>query len=174
MPRIVIGVMGPGEGATEADCRLAEELGERIAEKGWVTLTGGRPVGVMEAALRGARRRNGLTIGVLPGGSAADASTEADIRIATGLGEARNVINVLSSDVVCVCGMSPGTASEVAFALKTGRPTILVAPEATSEHFWRAFDSEWLHVVRTVEEAIELMGRITATRAGAGEDSRRG
>ena len=121
--------------------------------------------------------RDGVTASRLvccPAGTAADASTEADIRIATGLGEARNVINVLSSDVVCVCGMSTGTASEVALALKTGRQTILIAPEATSEHFWRAFDSECLHIVRTVDEATELMGRIIATGAVDGNHSRRG
>ena len=134
-----------------------------------MTLTGGRPVGVMNAALRGARRRNGLTIGVLPGGTAADASPQADIRIATGLGEARNVINVLSSDVVCMCGMNTGTASEVALALKTGRPTILIAPEAASEHFWRAFDSDCLHVARGVDDAIRLIERITTSGSANGE-----
>lgn len=133
MARVVVGVMGPGEGATDEDRTQAEHLGERIAERGWITLTGGRPVGVMGAALAGARRRNGLTIGVLPDRSAATASPDADIRIVTGLGEARNLVNVLSSDVVCVCGMSAGTASEVALALKTARPTILIAPGEASE-----------------------------------------
>ena len=137
MTRLVIGVMGPGEGATDADCANAERLGEAVAGRGWVTLTGGRPAGVMAAALRGARRRDGLTIGVLPGTSADSASTDAEIRIVTGLGEARNLVNVLSSDVVCVCGMSAGTASEVALALKTRRPTVLIAPDASTEQFWR-------------------------------------
>ena len=117
MPRIIVGIMGPGETATGDDCDVAARLGEAAAERGWVVLTGGRPPGVMEAALRGARRRNGLTIGILPGSTAEGASPAADIRIVTGLGEARNVINVLSSDVVCVCGMSAGTASEVALAI---------------------------------------------------------
>jgi len=162
MPRVVVGVMGPGEAAGPGELALAEQLGEQIAEKGWVTLTGGRPVGVMEAALRGARRRNGLTIGVLPDATGEHASPHAEILIVTGLGEARNLVNVLSSDVVCVCGMSPGTASEVALALKTGRPTILIAPTAVSEQFWRSLDSPCLHVARTVDEAVELIGRLTA------------
>ena len=168
MARIVIGVMGPGEGATDADCRLAEELGERIAEKGWVTLTGGRPVGAMDAALRGARRRSGLTIGVLPATTAANASSHAEIRIVTGMGEARNLVNVLTSDVVCVCGMSPGTAAEVALALKAERPTVLVAPDAVSERFWRSFNSACLHVAHTVDEALLLIEQITqwATTGG--------
>src|SRR5262245_21619648 len=155
MPKIVIGVMGPGERASDTDLARAETLGERIAEKGWVTLSGGRSVGVMDAVLRGARRRHGLTIGVLPGTTAAHASPDAEIRIVTGMGEARNLVNVLSSDVVCVCGMSAGTASEVALALKVGRPTILIAPDAPSEQFWSSLDSGCLHLAFSAEDAIE-------------------
>ena len=55
MPRIIVGIMGPGEAATAEDCANAERLGEAIAERGWVALTGGRPIGVMEAALRGGK-----------------------------------------------------------------------------------------------------------------------
>jgi uncharacterized protein (TIGR00725 family) len=162
MARIVIGVMGPGEAATPEDCALAGALGEQIAERGWVTLTGGRPIGVMDAALRGARRRDGLTIAVLPASTAADASPHAEICIVTGLGDARNAINVLSSDVVCVCGMNPGTASEVALALKARRPTILIAPPPAAEQFWRSLDSGCLHVAQTVEEAVTLIERCVA------------
>ena len=46
----------------------------------------------------------------------------------TGMGQARNVINVLSADVGVVCGGGgPGTASEAAHALNGGRPLILLA-----------------------------------------------
>ena len=119
----------------------------------------------MEAALRGAKRRNGLTIGILPTSTSDGASPAADIRIVTGLGEARNVINVLTSDVVCVCGMSAGTASEVALALKTARPTILIAPAPTAEQFWRSLASPCLHVTNTVEDAIRVLDQLTASRA---------
>jgi uncharacterized protein (TIGR00725 family) len=162
MRRIVIGIMGPGETATGDDCDIAARLGEAVAERGWIVLTGGRPVGVMEAALRGAKRRNGLTIGILPGSRAEGASSAADVRIVSGLGEARNVINVLSSDVVCVCGMSAGTASEVALALKIGRPTVLIAPSAASDRFWRSLASPALHVTSTVDDAVRLIERLTA------------
>jgi predicted Rossmann-fold nucleotide-binding protein len=56
--------MGAADGAAEhvAD---AERLGELFARAGWVVLTGGRPLGVMEAALRGAKKVEGsLTIGI--------------------------------------------------------------------------------------------------------------
>ena len=168
MPRIIIGIMGPGEAATAEDCANAERLGEAIAERGWVVLTGGRPIGVMQAALRGARRCGGLTIGVLPDSTPDGATPDAEIRIVTGLGEGRNFVNVLTSDVMCVCGMSAGTASEVALALKAGRPTILIAPAAISEQFWRSLGGDALHAAATVGEAVQLIERF-ARRLSIGD-----
>ena len=126
MPKTLIGVMGGGESAPESAVRDAYRLGELIADEGWVLLNGGRSVGVMDAAAAGAHSRGGLAIGVLPGDSPAGASEHLDVRIITGMGSARNVINVLSSDVVIACGGGAGTLSEVALALKHGRPVILL------------------------------------------------
>jgi uncharacterized protein (TIGR00725 family) len=160
MPSIVVGVMGPGETATVADCANAELLGQLIAQQGWVTLTGGRPVGVMEAALLGAKKSGGLTVGILPDNSAEDSSQAADIRIVTGMGEARNVVNVLTSQLVFVCGMSTGTASEVALALKTKRQTILVNAGPDAERFWTSLGGSMLYIASTPEQAIEIARRI--------------
>lgn len=52
--KTVVGVMGPGEGATLADLERAQTLGRLIAGEGWVLLTGGRRSGVMDAASKGA------------------------------------------------------------------------------------------------------------------------
>jgi len=41
--------MGPGEGAKPEVCSTAYQLGQLLAQKGWVTLSGGRSSGVMEA-----------------------------------------------------------------------------------------------------------------------------
>ena len=119
---------------------MTEELGERISARGWVLLTGGRPTGVMAAANRGAARVEGhLVVGVLPyEGNGADrqGTAELDLALFTGMGKARNVINVLSADVVVVCGGGgPGTASETAHALNAGRPLILLAVPS----LWREF-----------------------------------
>jgi uncharacterized protein (TIGR00725 family) len=165
MAYIVVGVMGPGEAATEADCRLADRLGELIAEQGWVILTGGRPVGVMQAALVGAKRHGGLTVGVLPRDTPEPASEAVDIPIVTGMGEARNVVNVLTSRVVFVCGMSTGTASEVALALKADRPTILVNAEPSSIHYWQSMASPCLRHVATAEEAVRLAAQLLEAHA---------
>ena len=47
--RFVVGVMGPAK-APKRDLDNARVLGEFIARRGWVVLTGGRDVGVMDAA----------------------------------------------------------------------------------------------------------------------------
>lgn len=75
------------------------------------------------------------------------------------MGEARNAINVLSSDVVIACGVEgPGTASEVALALRLARPTILLAPAAEASRFFRTIAGRCpLHEVATPEAAVELI-----------------
>jgi uncharacterized protein (TIGR00725 family) len=130
--------MGQGEGADLSDRLHAELLGELIARERWVLLTGGREAGVMGAANRGAKRVPGsLTVGILPGPEA-EASPDVDVVIVTDMGQARNNINVLSSDVVIACGRpGPGTASEIALALKAGKPVVLLAAEETEYAFFR-------------------------------------
>ncbi len=59
--------MGPGEGAKPEVCTTAYQLGQLLAQRGWVTLCGGRSSGVMEAVSRGAKEAGGLTVGILPG-----------------------------------------------------------------------------------------------------------
>ena len=155
MRKTIIGVMGPGDGATAEDLAVAKELGRLIAEKGWVLLTGGRSVGVMEAASKGAKESGGLTIGILPFKEFDAAKTSAfiDIPIMTGMGEARNAINVLSSQVVLACGMGSGTASEVALALKANRPVVLVAPDERAAEFFSSLGDP----IRTAQDAAQAV-----------------
>jgi hypothetical protein len=109
-----------------------------VAERGWIVLTGGRPEGVMAAANAGAKSVPGsITLGILPS-AAEGVGPDVDIAVFTGLGDARNAINVLSSDVVVACGVEgPGTASEVALALKSERPVILLGPSPEAAAFFR-------------------------------------
>ncbi len=134
MRRRVVGVIGPGEGATSEERERAQRLGALIAGRGWVLLTGGRNAGVMAAAARGAREAGGLTVGILPGARPPDAAPDVEVAIPTGLGEARDQVVVLASDALVCCGMSAGTAVEVALALGAGKPLVLlgVGPEATA------------------------------------------
>lgn len=160
MRRIVIGVMGPGDNATAADCNHAFALGQQIAQQGWVLLTGGRNVGVMEAANRGAHAANGLTIGVLPTADTTHLSADVDLPILTDMGNARNAINVLTSHVVIACGMGAGTASEVALAIKLKKPVILLGGSAHSRSFFQELGGGQVQVVATAEEAIAIVQKL--------------
>ena len=155
--RPVVGVMGAGDDASETDMRLAERLGQLVASEGWALLTGGRNAGVMQAASRGAKQIDGsLVIGVLP--SEKDGvSPHVDVAIFTGLGNARNAINVLSSQVVVAVGVGgAGTASEASLALKAKRPLILLAPSAQAEAFFRSLGGV-LFVADLAEEVRDII-----------------
>ena len=106
--------------------KLATQVGAAIAAEGWILLTGGRDQGVMAAATRGARGEGGLTIGVHPGRREDGDQADADVIIFTGIGFARNMVNVLSSDAVIALSGSSGTLSEVAYARTYGVPTVLL------------------------------------------------
>lgn len=160
MSKIVIGVMGPGASATEEVVRAAYELGRLFAREGWVLLTGGRAAGVMDAASRGAREAGGLVVGVLPTEDASGATPHADILIVTGLGQARNNLNVLSSRVVVACGMGAGTAAEVALAIKAQKPVVLLNAGAEAEAFFKSLGGEAVTPAAGPRQAVEAVKRL--------------
>ena len=145
-----IGVVGPGEASPE-ELWLAEEVGAGLASLGAVVVTGGLG-GVMEAACRGARSRLGRTVGILPGEDRADANGWVEIAVATGLGELRNGLVVRASDALVAVGGGHGTLSEIALALKLGRPVVGLGTWAV----------HGVDEVSTAEEAIQRIARVLA------------
>ena len=121
-PRAWIAIVGPGSAAV-AELEAAEEAGAAVAEAGAGLVCGGLG-GVMEAACRGARSRRGRTLGILPGDDRDAANGWVEIAVATGLGELRNGLVVRAADAVVAIGGGHGTLSEVALALKLGRPVV--------------------------------------------------
>jgi uncharacterized protein (TIGR00725 family) len=156
--------MGAADAAPE---RLAdaERLGELLAQEGWIVLTGGRPFGVMEAASRGAKRVSGsLTIGILPTADEVP-SAFVDVAIRTDLGHGRNNVNVLSSDLIFACGVEgPGTASEVALAIKNGRPVVLVAPSDAARRFFTELGGDRVRVAESGEAAAAVAHEFLTSR----------
>ena len=149
--------MGPGETATSRDLENAYELGQLIGERGWILLTGGRNLGVMDAASRGAKSAGGLTVGILPDATPSGMSEAVDIAIFTNLGNARNSINVLSSDAIIACGMGAGTASEIALAIKENKTVILLNNNPESQAFFKNLSPGNVYPVETPKEAIETV-----------------
>ncbi len=124
----VLAVLG-ASAATPAEETAAEAVGRAAARRGWVVLTGGGP-GVMAAASRGAVEAGGLTVGILPGTGPAPGYPNpwVVIPLFTGLGIARNALNVTAAALVVAVGGAAGTLSEVALAAKLGRRVLWLHP----------------------------------------------
>ena len=158
-----IAVIGPGENASGDAIADATEIGTLIAQRGWITLTGGRRTGVMAAAAAGARAAGGIAIGLLPGNDRRDAAPELSAALPTGLGEARNAVLVTAADAVVACGINPGTVSEIALALRANKPTVLVkASPAAAEFLASIAAGSPFQVVETPAEALDwVVARMT-------------
>jgi uncharacterized protein (TIGR00725 family) len=142
-----VAVVGPGD-ASPAELAVSEELGAALASAGAVVVCGGLG-GVMEAACRGAKSRRGLTVGLLPGLDRSAANGWVDVAIPTGMGELRNGLIVRAADAVVAVGGGAGTLSEIAFALKAGRPVIGIG----------TFTLDGVAVAGSAEEAAALAVR---------------
>jgi uncharacterized protein (TIGR00725 family) len=122
MSKLLIGVLGSAD-CHDEELELAERVGAAIARAGAV-LVCGAGTGVMEAACKGARSAGGLTLGLLASTDPAEANRFVDVPIATGFGEARNILIVRASGAVIAVGGEWGTLSEIAFALKAGKTVL--------------------------------------------------
>ncbi|MBW1823490.1 MAG: TIGR00725 family protein [Deltaproteobacteria bacterium] len=141
---IQIGVIGAGQCSKEIE-QLAEEVGKEIA-RNKATLVCGGLGGVMEASAKGAKQEGGNTVGILPGVSFEDANPFIDIPIVTGLSHARNVLVVRSSHALIAIEGGYGTLSEIAIALKIGKPVVGLRT-------WKI--SEEIVTVETPQEAVK-------------------
>jgi len=146
-----VAVVGAGT-ASHDDLALAEDLGRELAHRGAVVVCGGLG-GVMEAVCRGAQEAGGRTVGILPGDDRNQANPYVDVAVATGLGEARNVVVVRTADVVVAVGGEFGTLSEIAFALRLGTPVVGIGTWELSKH-GQAVDA--IVRVGTAAEAAEV------------------
>jgi len=151
-----VGVVGAASATAEEEA-IAERIGRLLAERGAVVVCGGLG-GVMTAACRGAKSAGGTTIGILPGEDRSDANPWVDVAIPTGMGEARNALVARASDALIAVGGEFGTLSEIALALKVGRPVVGIAtwtlqrPGLTIDPLLRADDAA--HAVKLVLERI--------------------
>jgi hypothetical protein len=118
-----VAVVGPGGAVAPDVLSRAEAVGAELARRGAVVVTGGLD-GVMAAACRGAHSQGGATVGILPGSDRDAANPWVAIAVATGLGELRNGLLVRTCDALIAVAGEYGTLSEIALALKAGKPVI--------------------------------------------------
>ena len=127
--KLTIGVMGSSGGnLSEEVLRKAYSLGEAIAERDAILITGGCP-GLPYEAVRGAKAKGGLVVGISPGlsiddhrGKYASPVEGFDVLIYTGSGlMGREITNIRSCDIVVIIGGRTGTLGELAIAYDEGR-----------------------------------------------------
>lgn len=125
--RRYVAVVGAGDTADAVELdEIAYDVGRRLAQAGAVVVTGGL-AGVMAAASRGAAEADGTVVGLLPGTDRRAANPHVTVAVATGLGEARNALVVRAADALIAIGGGWGTLSEIALALRTGKPVVGIA-----------------------------------------------
>jgi uncharacterized protein (TIGR00725 family) len=158
---IIVGIMGSHKNDSPA-VNDAYAMGDAIAQRGYVLLTGGGG-GVMKAASEGAHRSGGLVIAILPSEKKRPLkgypNEFVDIPIYTGMYDARNIINAKTPDIIIALDGSAGTLSEIAIALKSGTPVIgLHCPHVD------LVDDEYEFIsVNTVDEAIQEVDEFVKT-----------
>jgi uncharacterized protein (TIGR00725 family) len=123
-----IGVIGPNSGlCNKALYEFGIKAGHRLSTPERIFISGGMG-GFMEAFFKGVKSSDqtfeGQTIGILPGYDPKEANTFTDIVIPTGMGLARNILIINSSDVVIAAGGGAGTLSELAFAWQKNKKVI--------------------------------------------------
>jgi uncharacterized protein (TIGR00725 family) len=142
-----VSVIGGGR-VTDGAADSAREVGRLLGERGHIVVCGGLG-GVMAAVCEGARAAGGETVGILPGENPAAANPHVSTPIATGMGNARNVLVVLNGDATIAVSGSTGTLSEIGHALDFGRPVAGIDTH----------DLPGVEAVASAAEAVEYVER---------------
>jgi len=130
--KIQIGVIGPAEGEYPKDvalknkiCEYAEKVGELLAERGAVVFTGGAD-GVMELASKGAKNKNGITVGT-PGRTRESSNKYVDIEVLTPIDVGDFLFaGTLSCDAMITIPGGAGTMAELCLAYRNKKPIVII------------------------------------------------
>lgn len=143
--------------ATEEQYALGMAIGQLLAELDVIAVTGGR-AGLMEAVARGCAEAGGTSVGILPSENFEDGNGYNTIVIPTGIGYARNSMNVLAADVVIAVGGASGTLSEIAFAWSYRRPIIAITTGGgwATELAGKCLDHRWDQPILAADNLEEL------------------
>ncbi|MDY6825638.1 MAG: TIGR00725 family protein [Bacillota bacterium] len=147
---VYVTVVG-GALCSKEEREMARQVGSEVARRGGVVICGGGS-GVMEAAAEGAAQAGGIVIGILPGSSTLEGNPHLSFAVATGLGEARNAVIARTADAMIAVGGEFGTLSEIALALKMGKP--VVGLKSWSIKSPRGFDHSIVQAATSLE-AVE-------------------
>ena len=120
----ICGSDGDDECLSEHTLGIAYKIGRLVAQRGGIIVCGGHS-GVMEAACKGCKDENGITLGIMPF-EKDEANPYIDIAIPTRIGNVRNYLVSSIGDVtIALCGRW-GTLNEIAFRMISRKPLILM------------------------------------------------
>jgi uncharacterized protein (TIGR00725 family) len=137
---------------------VAEQVGRLIARRGGVLICGGQG-GVMNAACRGAKEENGITVGILPY-TKKDANECIDIAIPTNIGNVRNYLVANAGDAVIAIGGRWGTLNEISYCMVSEKPLILIkgtggcVDQIINTNLMQDIESHY-YIVNSADEAVE-------------------
>ena len=125
-----IGIIGPNNKMCSKELYdFGVQLGQEIARNDRIFVCGGLG-GFMEAVCKGIKQSSdtfmGQTVGILPEDNAQTANPFIDIAIPTGIGIARNMLIIQTSDLIIAAGGGAGTLSEIAFAWQFEKKVLCV------------------------------------------------
>ena len=121
----IVSIIGASEINKEIE-KLTFEIGRLLAQNNFIVACGGLS-GVMEAVCKGAKKENGLTIGIIPHVEKSIANKYVDIVIPCPFSQARNIVVVLTGDVCLAISGKAGTLSEICFAWIYQKPIIALS-----------------------------------------------
>lgn len=130
--KLQIGVMGPAVSEYPQDakiekkvCIFAKKIGELLAQRGVVVFTGGMD-GVMELASKGAKSKNGITVGT-PGRTRGLSNKFVDIEVLTPIDVGDFIFaGILSCDAIITIPGGAGTLAEVCMAYRNKKPNVII------------------------------------------------
>lgn len=130
--KLQIGVMGPAVSEYPRDPKtkkkigaFAEKIGELLAQRDVIVFTGGMD-GVMELASKGAKNKDGITVGT-PGRTRGMSNKYIDIEVLTPIDVGDFIFaGILSCDAIITIPGGAGTFAEVCIAYRNKRPNIVI------------------------------------------------
>jgi len=145
---------------------MAFEIGQEIAKKKAITLTGGG-LGVMEAALKGAKREKGITLAIVPWESMEKVNDFADVVVATGIGWSRNSINLNSCDGAIIVQGGAGTLNEATYGYMMSKPIVALTTsggmaEQISDKYFDERKTEFVFGAKSPSEAVKKIFELVA------------
>ena len=154
----ICGSDGDDEKINKYALETAYKIGKLVAQKGGVIVCGGHS-GIMEAACKGCKEENGITVGIMLY-EKNEANKYIDIAIPTRIGNIRNYLVSGTGNVTIAISGRWGTLNEIAFRMISRKPLILMkgtggcVDDIINNKIMDDIESHY-YIANSAEEAVE-------------------